>query len=155
MIGAAQGMQVARHAAEGGEWTYSQYPSGVQGDPTEPLGGERLGDCTDLVRYAVSGGLGSAWAGGEKANTAAFNNGTAEGFTEVMRSAARPGDVVVRGGHAGIFTGINSRDEVRGFANNGQPNTSAGGYKDNATRVINFGPSKETRFFRPLLAGEP
>ena len=54
MISALQGLRIVQAAQRSGEWTYSQYPGGVATDPSAPLAGQRLGDCTDYVRSAVS-----------------------------------------------------------------------------------------------------
>ena len=95
------------------------------------------------------------WAGGDKANTAAFKAGLAAGFTEVEASAAQPGDVVIQGGHAGIFTGVNAKGEIRALANNGSPTSSAGGYRDAKTEVTTFKEgafgSGPVTFYRPLI----
>ncbi|MGH8542633.1 MAG: CHAP domain-containing protein [Gammaproteobacteria bacterium] len=155
MINRAQGMQIVQTAKASGEWTYSQ---GQPGEPAVNYAG-RVGDCTDYCRNAVQATLGEIWAGGEKANTAAFRAGLAAGFTEVESTAAQPGDVVVQGGHAGIFTGVNSKGEIRALADNGSPTSSVTGYRDSRTRVTTFGPGRfgqgPVRFFRPLVQEDP
>ena len=153
MISSLQGLRTAQTARRSGEWTYSQYPSGRAGDPSTPKPGEQLGDCTDYVRNAVQGTLGTGWAGGDKAGTSDFLNGKAQGFTEVEAGAAQAGDVVVADGHAGIYTGTNSQGESRGLANNGRPSSSPKGYNDGDTGVTTFGPN--ARYFRPLKPQTP
>jgi hypothetical protein len=144
-------MQVVRTAKSSGEWTYSQ---GQEGEPGVDFS-EHVGDCTDYCRNAVQATLGSVWAGGAKANTAAFKAGLAAGFTEVEASAAQPGDVVIQGGHAGIFTGVNAKGQIRALANNGSPTSSSGGYRDSRTAVTTFKEgafgSGRVRFYRPLV----
>ena len=141
MITSAQGIQVAMAAKASGEWVYSQGQSGEAGVDYA----NSVGDCTDYVRNAVQVGLGTKL---NKANTRAFREGKAEGFTQVEGSDAQPGDVVVAGGHAGIFTGVNAKGQVRALADNGSPTSSPEGYKDSDTGVTTFkGP---VRFFRPL-----
>jgi hypothetical protein len=148
-------MQVVQTAKASGEWTYSQ---GQPGEPAVNYSGH-VGDCTDYCRNAVQATLGSIWAGGDKANTAAFNSGLAAGFTEVERGAAQPGDVVVQGGHAGIFTGVNAKGQIRGLANNGSPTSSTSGYRDSKTKVTTFAPGLfgkgPVKFFRPLVQEGP
>jgi len=154
MISSTQGLRVAAAARVSGEWTYSQYPT-KPGDPSSALPGQRLGDCTDFVRNAVQSGLHEDWAGGPKASTAAFINGQAAGFTEVEADRAQPGDVVVKGGHAGIYTGTSASGQPRAIANNGRPSSSKNGYRDGDTGVRDvrapFFPGNDApRYFRPL-----
>ena len=142
-------MAVVQTARVSGEWTYSQ---GQPGEPSVDYS-KHVGDCTDYCRNAVQATLGAVWAGGAKANTAAFRAGLAAGFTEVGADAAHPGDIVVQGEHAGVFTGVNARHQVRALANNGSP-TSAG-YRDSKTQVTTFAPGSfgagPVHFYRALV----
>jgi hypothetical protein len=77
-------------------------------------------------------------------------------------SAAQPGDVVVRGGHAGIYLGTDAQGHVWGCANNGTPHNNKGkNYHDGNTGKTDFSPKDKvdddgnkvtvsSRFFRPL-----
>jgi hypothetical protein len=141
MVSKVQSDQVFRSAALSGEWDYTQEIGKVDY-------AKRAGDCTDYCRNAVQEGLGDAWAGGPKANTAAFKLSEAAGFTEVEPDAARVGDVVVQGGHAGVFIGRARNGDVWGLANNGRPG------KDSSTGPRRFNEGTyglgTPRFFRPL-----
>jgi RHS repeat-associated protein len=150
MINGAQGQEIAYNAKGALEWTYSQ---GKAGDPrlTHQWRG---GDCTDFVRFYVRASLGADWKSQYKASTRMFHTGDHPGFTEVESSMAQPGDVLVEGGHAGIFIGTD-RGVVMGMANNGRPSNSRRGYKDGETtpRPFNrgfFGPGGP-HFYRPIL----
>lgn len=127
MISAQQGVQILANAIMSGEWTYSQAPSGGGHgfDPTSPLPGQTLGDCTDFCRAATRSTLGKSWSSSHKASTAMFKSADHPGFTEVGADAAQAGDVVVQGGHAGIFIG-RANGHVWDWANNGSPRNSKG-----------------------------
>ena len=68
--------------------------------------------------------------------------------------------MVVQGGHAGVFMGIDSRNgDVWAMANNGSPSSSRVGYKHRATTATkfnptSFGPTGPAQFFRPLVNPE-
>jgi len=152
MVSAQDGMRTLAAAIESGEWTYSQ---GKPGDPRlfqDPRGG----DCTDLCRYSVVKGVGEKWVGGTKAGTWHFRHRVAEGFTEVEAGAAQTGDIVVKGGHAGVLIGKDPDGNAWAWADGGRPSTSKlGGYRDGKTGAVNFtksdfGPPGELLFFRPL-----
>jgi len=152
MINGTQGLEIVQTAKSSGEWTYAQYGNEIW------TGGPAGGDCTDYCRSAVAATLGAIWEGGPKASTKMFKAGIAAGFTEVEAGAAQPGDVAVLGGHAGIFTGINSNGEIRALANNGTPEGGASGYNNYSTSVTTFAPGKfgstqtdVVRFYRPLV----
>ena len=150
-----EGQQTLVSAISSGEWTYSQYPSGMKRDPSTPLPGERLGDCTDFCRHAVRTTFNRAWSSGEKASTSMFKAGNHPGFVEVGEDEAQTGDVVVQGGHAGVFIG-SENGNTWGWANNGAPTKSDGsGYLDRPTgaRKFNNGSfgSGDPRFFRPVI----
>ena len=156
MIGTLQGMQILANAILSGEWTYSQAPSGGGHglDPTSALPGQRLGDCTDFCRAATASTLGISWTSAYKASTAMFKAGDHPGFTEVEADAAQAGDIVVQGGHAGIFIG-REQGNVWGWANNGSPHNAKGtGYsdKDTGPRKFNSGSfgNGDPRFYRPI-----
>ena len=151
MVSRSQGMAVVQEAKNSGEWMYSQ---GQEGEAAVSYA-DRVGDCTDYVRNGVQEGLGDAWSGGAKASTRMFWNGQAAGFTEVEAAAAQPGDIVVSGPgeHAGVFTGVNSKGEIRALANNGSPTSSKSGYRDGDTKVTTFAPG--SRFYRPLSGQIP
>ena len=160
MINAAESALILNAAYASGEWRYSQGKLGDPRDYHDPRGG----DCTDLVRYSVEHGIGDEWVGGSKANTTAFNssdvNGStlAQGFTEVDADQARPGDIVVKGGHAGVYTMTDKNGDVWGLANNGLSSDSKRGYHDYKTDATNFTAgkwsNKEVKFFRPLHNGD-
>jgi RHS repeat-associated protein len=155
---APNGDEILTAAEESGEWTYSQGPG--KGDPPQYLdapgpGGEYVGDCTDYVRYAVSQALGDEWSSKNpaKANTKMYKEHTAEGFEEIDPSEARAGDIVVKGGHAGIYVCTDKQCRVWGLANNGSP-SSSGEYKNSSTGVRNLSSDSygagAPRFFRPV-----
>jgi RHS repeat-associated protein len=159
MISALQGEYIVAAAVRSGEWTYSQHPyGGGHGmDPSVPKSGETLGDCTAFTLAATMAGVddaGSLWDGGTKVSTAMFKGGNHPGYTEVEAGSAQAGDVVVQGGHAGIFLG-KADGHVWGWANNGAPHKKDGtGYKDKDTGARKFDDgsfgSGDPRFYRPI-----
>lgn len=156
MITQEQSGHILTNAGMSGEWTYSQGQTS-RGEPARDVA-NHVGDCTDYVQSASSQELGSTWAGSgdaNKANTAAFKNGSAKGYTQVEAKSARPGDVVVQGGHAGFYLGTDNKGNVWGLANNGTPATKDGtGYHDGTTTPERFNSgsfgSGNPTFYRPI-----
>lgn len=150
------------------EWTYTQ--GGAKGgvEPSRSIANKR-GDCTDYTMDAIKNGIapysyGTSWphAWSEKLSTSMFHTlSDAEllnhGYVRV--TVPRTGDIVVRGGHAGIFTSMyNGR--VMGYADNGRPAVAGddGSYRDGATGWFNFSPTTDSHgnpvnpeFFRPMV----
>jgi hypothetical protein len=83
-----------------------------------------------------------------------MKKGDHPGFIEVDRASAQMGDIVVQGGHAGVFM-TESNGDVWAWANNGRPSSSPRGYTNSSTgpRKFNNGSfgSGDPRFFRPLV----
>jgi hypothetical protein len=147
MITQSEGARILLEAARSGEWTYSQ---GKPGDPPLDFGGN-VGDCVDYCRSAVGKVVGRTSA---DRSTTAIRGGNHPGFVEVSAGEAQPGDMVVQGGHAGLYLGTSKAGHVYGLANNGSPHGSARGYRDSPTTVRDFrersyGPG-QPQFFRPL-----
>jgi len=150
MISTAESGRVFAAAVASGEWTYTQGTPDAVVDYCK-----RKGDCTDYVRNAVTTALGSDWASAnEKSSTGMFRSGNHPGFTQIETSAARLGDVIVVGGHAGIYIGTNSKGEMWGMANNGRPSSSSRGYSDSTTGPVPFNTgwfgSGQPTFYRPI-----
>ena len=157
MISAQQGAQVLASGIESGEWTYSQYFSG--GNKKDPqavdYGSRHLGDCTDFCRRSTQDGLGSDWKSSHKASTGMFKGGDHPGYTQVEASDAQAGDVVVQGGHAGLYIGTDKGGNVWGWANNGSPHRADGsGYNDGTTGARKFNEGSYGKgaptFYRPI-----
>ncbi len=148
MVSKEQGRADLDDAAMSGEWHYSQ---GKKGDP--PLGA-RTGDCVQYCMTAYGMSLKN------KRRTSDIRAGNHPGFVEVDRASAQPGDMVVQGGHAGVFMGIDSTNgDVWAMANNGSPSSSRVGYRNRATtatkfNATSFGPTGPAQFFRPLVNPE-
>ena len=156
MISAGQSVQVLADAMASGEWTYSQYPSGNKRDPNTALPGQQLGDSTDMCRQSVQNTLGPAWKSAYKASTSMFKSGDHPGFTEVDAADARPGDVIVRGGHAGMYIGTDKDGNAWGWANNGSPTKADGtGYADHRTGAVKFTQRHcgggAPQYYRPIM----
>jgi hypothetical protein len=156
---AQESAAIYQAALNSGEWTYTQ--GGARGgtEPQKDVNG-KVGDCTDFTWKTTMDALGSSWNHGwnQKLNTEMFRTYeaaqlAAHGFARITIMEARPGDIVVRGGHAGVLQEINSNG-VMGIANNGLPATSGGqANKDGITGAYNF----ESRnginptFYRPII----
>lgn len=134
MISAQQGQEILNAAVLSGEWTYSQNNVPFGEPPVDYA--NHVGDCSDYCRNAVSSGLKGQWAGGKKANTAAFGQGKAEGFTQVDLSAAQPGDMVVQGSHMGVYAGRTKSGTIVAWENGGRPASGPNlqGYRDGRTQ---------------------
>jgi hypothetical protein len=83
-----------------------------------------------------------------------FKSGNHPGFTEVESASAQTGDVVVQGGHAGVFIG-RDHGNVWAWANNGSPHNPQGaGYSDKETGARKFNNGSfgkgDPRFYRPI-----
>ncbi|HLL81430.1 MAG TPA: phage baseplate assembly protein V [Longimicrobium sp.] len=128
----AEGRRILQTARDSGEWRYTQ---GVPNTPRlyhDPRGG----DCTDLVRLATRRALGTHWRSSYKASTAMFRQGDHPGFERV--TAPQVGDVVVEGGHAGIYSHTDAAGKVWGWANNGSPGRGSRPYRDRETGLRPF-----------------
>lgn len=128
----AEGRRILQAARDSGEWRYTQ---GVPNTPrlyNDPRGG----DCTDLVRLATRRALGTHWRSSYKASTAMFRGGDHPGFERV--STPQVGDVVVEGGHAGIYSHTDADGKVMGWANNGSPGRGRRPYRDRETGLRPF-----------------
>ena len=85
----------------------------------------------------------------------------AVGYRRVSPDSARAGDIVVRGGHAGVFLGYNDAYAglgVWGYANNGLPAKPDRANLDGDTGWYNFATLTDTKgntyapeFFRALV----
>ncbi|HEX8455183.1 MAG TPA: phage baseplate assembly protein V [Longimicrobium sp.] len=145
----AEGRRILQAARDSGEWRYTQ---GVPHTPTlyhDPRGG----DCTDLVRLATRRALGTHWRSSYKASTAMFRSGDHPGFERV--TTPQVGDVVVEGGHAGIYSHTHADGKVLGWANNGSPGRRGRPYRDRETgfRPFNQGWFGDggAHFFRAIV----
>jgi hypothetical protein len=148
------------HAALGsGEWTYTQggYQNGIEPPRNISL---RYGDCTDYTWEATRAALGPGWPHewAQKMSTSQYHDWSAtilasHGYRRVPVDSVRPGDIVVRGDHAGVFQEIDSAGNVWGIANNGIPATPLRENKDYATGRFNFRTRKGVipDFFRALV----
>jgi uncharacterized protein involved in type VI secretion and phage assembly len=128
----AEGRRILQAARDSGEWRYTQ---GVPNTPrlyNDPRGG----DCTDLVRLATRRALGTHWRSSYKASTAMFRGGDHPGFERV--NTPQVGDVVVEGGHAGIYSHTDADGKVMGWANNGSPGRRGRPYRDRETGLRPF-----------------
>lgn len=150
------------------EWIYTQ--GGAKGgvEPSRSIANHR-GDCTDYTMNAIKTGIApfsprTNWSHpwSQKLSTSMFHTLSDSalldhGYVRVM--VPQVGDVVVRGGHAGIFSGYyNGR--VMGYADNGRPAVAGvdGSYHDGATGWFNFSPTTDRNghtvnpeFFRPMV----
>ncbi len=103
---------------------------------------------------------GGAKGGSEHAKDRAANSAgliAANGYVAVSAAEARQGDVVVRGGHAGLFIGPSTNGRILGLANNGTPATENTANHDGVTGVISFDPlnASQPLFFRQLVPCNP
>jgi hypothetical protein len=152
MITSQQSMRILSSAWASGEWQYTQGGArgGVEVAKNLPA---RQGDCTDFTWNATKTALGSDWkvSYANAPRTSTFHAGTQQGYTEVEASAAQPGDIVVRGGHAGVYMGTDKKGNVWGWANNGLPATPKRENRDSPTGNFNFSTKdgETPQFFRP------
>jgi hypothetical protein len=159
MISADQSQTIQEAAYKSGEWHYTQ--GGAKGGKEPPVDlAKRYGDCTDFTWNATKVALGSAWPFSydrDKPGTSTFLSGDAHGYTEIESYMARPGDVVVLGGHAGIHEGVvedaEGETHVLGHANNGRPAKPGVPGHDGTTGVFDFtGNAKVSpHFYRPII----
>jgi hypothetical protein len=155
------------------EWRYTQ--GGAKGGPEPPKDiAAHYGDCTDFVWQSTKTGLGPAWPHSWAAHIATgdFHDLSPAGlvvvgYRKVPPDSAWAGDIVVRGGHAGVFKGFDDSGTdyrpgvaVWGFANNGSPAHSDGRpNRDGDTDWYNFsttyddkGNPVEPEFFRAVVS---
>jgi uncharacterized protein involved in type VI secretion and phage assembly len=144
-----EGRSILAAARAGGEWRYSQGRPGTPRLYHDPRGG----DCTDLVRLYTREVLGTRWRSDRKASTSMFRAGDHPGFERVTRPQV--GDVVVEGGHAGIYSHSDERGHAWGWANNGSPGSPRKPYRDRDTGMRNFSSGifgdGGTHFFRAIV----
>jgi len=164
-----EGLAILNYAYGRGEWTYTQ--NGAKGGVEPPRNTElKFGDCTDLTWDATKA-LGPGWPHGwnQKISTRMFDTLSATvlasvGYRQVPVDSARAGDIVVRGGHAGVYGGDwgPSTPGVWGWANNGspaypdpsRPNVDRDtGWFNFETKIVNGVPIAP-KFFRPLVLTE-
>lgn len=161
-VTAAESQDILDAARASGEWVYTQ--GGAKGGTEiskDFSATPKRGDCTDFTWNAATVSLGATWAHGwqQKLSTTEFLTmaGTelaAHGYVEVPETEARAGDVVVRGGHAGIYTHTDADGRIMGLANNGVPARSDGQKNfDGTTGEYDFSENHgfSPRFFRPLV----
>lgn len=159
-ISVDQSNEILHWAMWGPEWTYTQ--GGVRGgrEPAVDLS-NNTGDCTDFTWKGTSDVLGGYWPhdyNTEKLSTNMFHTLSdaqllSRGYERVSITFARAGDVVVRGGHAGIYIGPDASGKVEGIANNGLPATPTRANKDKTTGLYDFSRSGDDypEFFRPVV----
>ncbi|MEK7401758.1 MAG: hypothetical protein AABZ80_05275 [Gemmatimonadota bacterium] len=159
-ISVEQSNAILHWAMSGPDWTYTQ--GGVRGgqEPARNLS-NNTGDCTDFTWKGTSDVLGSSWPhdyNTEKLNTLMFHTlNDAElrtrGYERVSITEARAGDVVVRGGHAGLYIGPDASGKVQGIANNGLPATPTLPNQDKTTGLYDFSRAGDfyPEFFRPVV----
>lgn len=163
-----EGMNILLSAIHSGEWIYTQggYRGGIEPPKDIP---SRHGDCTDLAWFSTTDALGSGWPHNYDNHlpTRLFHDlSTADlaraGYRRVPYDSAQVGDIVVRGGHAGVyggtFTGPGGDYGIWGWANNGLPATPKRDNKDGFTGWYNFKwnyddhhNEVDPEFFRPLV----
>jgi hypothetical protein len=142
-----EGAQINKAAILSGSWTYSQKMSGGnKNDPSAAVAGDsNIGDCTDLTFCATSNALGGSWGVtyGNKSSTGMFKGGKHVGYRE-LGSAEDPqvGDVVVLGGHAGLYMRKDADGNPIAWANNGCPTHCSGGYSNGTTGETSFAPGR-------------
>lgn len=145
------------------EWTYTQGGAKGGSEPERNVG-TKHGDCTDFTMSVVKKVFGDLWPHPwtSKINTGMFRGFNADqlraaGYARISAENARPGDIVVRGGHAGIYLGRDAQGRWIGEANNGYPAYPDGAnrppYQDKLTGSYNFSPTTEhsPQFFRPVI----
>ncbi|NBW65835.1 hypothetical protein EBR44_08750 [bacterium] len=150
-------------AKASGEWNYTQ--GGAKGGSEHAKDrAAKWGDCTDYVFAASQVALDSTgWKSLAKYLTTTqfrtYSAGliAANGYVAVSAAEARQGDVVVRGGHAGLFIGPSTNGRILGLANNGTPATENTANHDGVTGVISFDPlnASQPLFFRQLVPCNP
>ena len=174
----AEGLEIAKKAINSPEWHYTQGNAQVDDSlgPREPAKdwATYYGDCTDFVWWAAKQALGTNWPHpwGERPGTGNYhlpspNNAIgmtteqlkAVGYKRVLPpETVRPGDTVVRGGHAGIYLGIDQQNRLMGWANNGSPATNTRLREiDRFTTYYDFSPvgGVVPEYFRPLVKCTP
>ena len=158
MITSDESIAILVAAIKSGEWSYTQGGAKLGVEAAVSITSDfskSFGDCTDLTFTATKAALGDSWSSRyphDKPGTGNFHNGTAKGYTRVENSAARAGDIVVTGGHAGIYFGTDSKGNVWGWANNGTPATPTKANHDGGTGYYNFSKSAKNKpeFYRPI-----
>jgi len=97
-VSAAQGKAIYAAAEDQGQWTYTEGKTQAGEIPKNFC--EKKGDCTDFVEASMEGAglptLSPRPATGQFAKSADY---------ELVTGAPQAGDVIVQGGHAGIFSG--------------------------------------------------
>lgn len=158
---AAEGAAILAWAENEPDWTYTQGGARGGSEPSRNVS-ERRGDCTDFTWQATRSSLPNTWGQAhgwnEKLSTTMFE-GMSEnmleqrGYRRVSMDQARPGDVVVRSGHAGIYKSTDASGNIWGIANNGLPATPSRPNVDRPTGAVMFNPStmQPTTFYRPLI----
>jgi hypothetical protein len=143
-----------------GHWLYTQ--GGDKGGIEIPVDRPaHHGDCTDFTMQSVMDAIGpDGWPHtyGEKMSTGLFLTANTlglkqHGYMSIPMGQQRPGDIVVRGGHAGLFMQPDGSGRIMGWANNGSP-----AYPDlpghtGPTGPYDFSPqgAYSPKFFRPLI----
>jgi hypothetical protein len=166
-ITAAEGTSFLSIAKGQPDWVYSQ---GATGDPA--LLSDRsnhVGDCTDFTWFVLKKTFGDRWSHSwsEKYNTKMYHqaatqarNGNASYLNSIdlqliPLDSIRPGDIIVRGGHAGIFSHKDASGAIWGYANNGTPtvNGDTSTYHNGSTGNFKFTPLYGVAYdvFRPLV----
>ncbi|MEP6992219.1 MAG: hypothetical protein ABJA80_14905 [bacterium] len=158
-VSAGESAALLSYAQNDGDWIYTQ--GGRQGGSEPPVNiAARYGDCTDFTWNATIKALGSAWphAYAQKLSTSNFHSLSdimleGRGYRRIGAADARPGDIVVRAGHAGVYVGPSYDGKVWGWANNGLPATPDAGNQDYLTGRYNFANRNgyAPEFFRPLV----
>lgn len=149
-------------ARSSGDWYYTQ--GGARGGK-EPAKNMRTkyGDCTDYVWNAARQALGASWPhpwylrpGTSNFRTWSTTALLEAGYIRINATQARPGDTVVRGGHAGIYTGTDAYGRVMGIANNGVPATPERKGVNKETGPFDFSAQGEwtPQFYRPIVTIE-
>jgi hypothetical protein len=180
-VSKSQGLSILKTAiiSNDSDWVYTQ--GGAKGgqEPSKTRDSiyvvPQRGDCTDFVWYAPyvtflsAGSWPHPW--GERPGTANYHpldSANTDGWSEtklarhglrrLSRDSARVGDVVVRGGHAGIFMGFDGPDSVvAGYANNGSPAKPFKANVNSTTGWYNFSTrsGKSPEFFRVIIDCPP
>jgi hypothetical protein len=140
-ISDAQALQILATAIAQPDWVYTQGCAlcdsvRTYSEPAKNLA-NHYGDCTDFVWAVANQYLGStAWpfSAANIARTSTFASATTSnigyyGYVITDSAHARKGDVIVSGGHAGIFYGFQHNLSgtygiAMGWANNGHPATN-------------------------------
>ncbi len=176
---APNGAAILRAAQNSGEWVYSQGSQSplasllsdlglnlpfFQTDPPRNTadyknGDVHIGDCTDFVYWATKEGMPPSWGNEHQYSTKlwtgafkTFNDQelASHGWQRIERDAARAGDIVVSGGHAGVYVCTDDKCDVWGLADNGSPWSSDAGYRDSVTGLADFSRLGTPIFRRPI-----